>query len=209
MRQSHLLRHRPRRLAHPALLKREFEAGETIGHHSYSHPAKTLRLLPEAAAKADIDKGFAVDDRIVYGSAGPEPRVPFFRFPGFADTPALVAWLSARNIAVFGADFWAFDWLDLSPDEELQIVLRKLEREKRGILLLHDSRRSTAIMLPALLDELKKRGFKIVHLVPGAARPALEPAPAGWSSETEAIINRVLAKRSAASASKKVDHAQP
>ncbi len=196
-------------LANPALLKREYEAGETIGHHSYSHPAKTLRFIPEAAAKADIDKGFAIDDRIVYGSSGPEPRMPFFRFPGFADSPALVAWLSSRNIAVFGADFWAFDWLDLSPEEELQIILRKLEQQKRGILLLHDSRLSTAIMLPVLLDELKKRGFKIVHLVPGAALPPLEPAPPGWSSETEAVIGRLFPKLSSASTSKRLEHPQP
>ncbi len=189
--------------AHPALLKREYEAGETIGHHSFSHPAKTLRLMTEEAAKADIDKGFGADDRVLYGSAGPEPRVPFFRFPGFADTPALVAWLSSRDIAVFGADFWAFDWLDMSPDEELQIVLRKLEQEKRGILLLHDSRTSTALMLPVLLDELKKRGFKIVHLVPGAAPPPLLKAPEGWSSETEAIIARTLARASPPAGPKK------
>ncbi|WP_020175818.1 polysaccharide deacetylase family protein [Methyloferula stellata] len=196
-------------MAYPALLKREYEAGETIGHHSYSHPAKTLRLMTEEAAKADIDKGFAADDRILYGSAGPEPRVPFFRFPGFADTPALVTWLSSRNIAVFGADFWAFDWLDMSSEEELQIVLRKLEREKRGILLLHDSRASTAAMLPDLLDELKKRGFKIVHLVPGAALPPLQKAPEGWSSETEAVIARTLAGASPPASSKKPEHLQP
>jgi peptidoglycan-N-acetylglucosamine deacetylase len=189
--------------AHPALVKRAYEAGETIGHHTYSHPDKTLRLMSEQAAEADINKGFAADDRILYGTAGPEPKVPFFRFPGFADTPALVAWLSARNIAVFGADLWAFDWLEISPDDELQLILRKLEQEKRGILLLHDSRPSTAVMLPALLDELKKRGFKIVHLVPGGAPPALQPAPAGWSSETEAIISRLLPKLSPPPPSKK------
>jgi hypothetical protein len=48
--------------ANPALVKRAYEAGETIGHHTYSHPAKTLRLMSEPAAKADIDKGFAADD---------------------------------------------------------------------------------------------------------------------------------------------------
>jgi peptidoglycan/xylan/chitin deacetylase (PgdA/CDA1 family) len=179
-------------LAHPDLLRREYEAGETIGHHSYSHPAKTLRFLPDQTAKADIDRGFAADDSTVYGASVPEPRVPFFRFPGFADTPSLVTWLSARNIVVFGADFWAFDWLDLSPEEELGIVLRKLEQEKHGILLLHDSRLSTALMLPALLDELKARGFKIVHLMPGQTPPVLQPSPPGWSSETEAIIARLF-----------------
>jgi peptidoglycan/xylan/chitin deacetylase (PgdA/CDA1 family) len=135
--------------------------------------------------------------------------VPFFRFPGFADTPALVTWLSGRNIAVFGADFWAFDWLEISPEDELQIILRKLEQEKRGILLLHDSRPSTAIMLPILLDELKRRGFKIVHLVPGALPPPLQPAPAGWSSETEAIIGQLLPKPPAAEVPKKLRRTQP
>ena len=33
--------------------------------------------------------------------------VPFFRFPGFASTPELLAFLDAEGIAVFGADFWA------------------------------------------------------------------------------------------------------
>jgi len=180
--------------AHPALLRREYQAGETIGHHSYSHPARTLRFLSDAAARADIDRGFAAVDRILFGTAGPEPKVPFFRFPGFADTPALVTWLSSRNIAVFGADFWAFDWLEMTPEQELQIVLRKLDQEKHGILLLHDARRSTSLMLPALLTELKKRGFKIVHLVPGGDKPQLEAAPAGWSSETEAVIARLMPK---------------
>lgn len=189
--------------AHPSLVKRAYEAGETIAHHTYSHPARTLRFIPEQAAKGDIDRGFAADDRVLYGSAGSEPRVSFFRFPGFADTPALVAWLSDRNIAVFGADFWAFDWLMLTPEAELQLILRKLQQEKRGILLLHDSRLSTARMLPALLQELKTRGFKIVHLIPGPARPPLQAAPAGWTSETDAIIARLLPQRTSASRSRK------
>jgi peptidoglycan/xylan/chitin deacetylase (PgdA/CDA1 family) len=179
--------------AHPALLKREQEDGDTIGYHTYSHPGQTLRLLSEQAAKTDIDKGFAAVDRILYGSAGPEPRVPFFRFPGFADTPALIDWLSARNIAVFGTDLWAFDWFELTPQEELEVVLRKLEQNRHGILLLHDVKHSTAQMLPALLAELKTRGFKIVHLVPGKTTPLLQAAPSGWSSETSPL-RRALPK---------------
>jgi len=195
--------------AHPALLRREYQDGDTIGHHSYSHPAQTLRLLPDAAARTDIDRGFAAVDRILFGTAGPEPRVPFFRFPGFADTPALISWLAGRNIAVFGTDFWAFDWLDMTPAQELQIVLRKLEQEKHGILLLHDARHSTALMLPALLSELKKRGFKIVHLVPGGGEPPLEAAPAGWSSETESVIARLMPKLRSSHGSKSPAKAQP
>jgi peptidoglycan/xylan/chitin deacetylase (PgdA/CDA1 family) len=185
--------------AAPDLVQRELAAGHTLGHHSFSHPAATLRGLSDAAARQDIDKGFEADDKAAYGKAESPPKVPFFRFPGFADTPELVDWLASRNIAVFGADLWAFDWLPLTPQAELDRVLNKLEKEKRGILLLHDTHRSTAAMLPELLIELKRRGFKIVHIVPGTDAPdekppALRQAPAGWTSETEAIIRRIRPK---------------
>ncbi len=184
--------------AYPALVRRERAAGHTLGHHTFSHPAETLRLMQDAAARADIDKGFAADDKAAYGDtqsaqAGVSPKVPFFRFPGFADTPRLVAWLEGRNIGIFGADLWASDWLDMTPDAELKLILARLEKDGRGILLLHDTRRSTALMLPKLLIELKKRGFHIVHLVPDAgAPPHFLPAPKGWTSETEAIVTKLL-----------------
>ncbi len=180
--------------AYPALVRQELAEGHTIGHHSYSHPARTLRLMSDAAARADIERGFAADDKAAYGKAEAPPKVPFFRFPGFADTKPLVAWLASRNVAVFGADLWASDWLDMTPDQERALVLKRLERAGRGILLLHDTRPSTAAMLPKLLRDLKSRGFKIVHLEPGADQPAFRKAPPGWRSETEAIIAKVLPK---------------
>ncbi|MGO9674555.1 MAG: polysaccharide deacetylase family protein [Methylocella sp.] len=178
----------------PELVKREVAAGHTVGHHTFSHPVATMRRLSETAAKQDIDKGFAADDRAVYGAAGSEPRTRFFRFPGFADTPTLDAWLGSRNIAIFGADLWASDWLPLSPQHELALVLSRLEETKGGILLLHDSKAQTAAMLPDLLRELKQRGFRIVHIEPGDDPPPLRAAPAGWTSETEKIIAQVFAR---------------
>jgi peptidoglycan/xylan/chitin deacetylase (PgdA/CDA1 family) len=178
----------------PEVVRREVAEGHTVGHHTFSHPAATMRRLSEAAAKEDIDKGFAADDRAAYGAAGSEPRTRFFRFPGFADTPTLDAWLSSRNIAIFGADLWASDWLPLAPKRELAVVLARLEETKGGILLLHDSKAQTAAMLPDLLRELKQRGFHIVHIEPGDDPPPLRPAPAGWTSETEKIIAQIFAR---------------
>ena len=77
----------------PAVVKREIAEGHSVGHHTFSHPAATLRRLSEKAAEAEIDKGFAADDSAAYGVASAAPRTPFFRFPGFADTPALIDWL--------------------------------------------------------------------------------------------------------------------
>jgi peptidoglycan/xylan/chitin deacetylase (PgdA/CDA1 family) len=178
----------------PALVKREIAEGHTVGHHTFSHPAATLRGLSESAAQEEILRGFEADDKAAYGTASGAPKVRFFRFPGFADTPALVAWLSAKNIAVFGADLWVSDWQSMTPETELALILSRLDKEKRGILLLHDTKEQTAAMLPDLLQELKKRGYKIVNIVPGTNPAPTRAAPEGWTSATEKIIADVFAK---------------
>jgi peptidoglycan-N-acetylglucosamine deacetylase len=178
----------------PALVKREIAEGHTVGHHTFSHPAATLRGLSESAAQEEILRGFEADDKAAYGTASGAPKVRFFRFPGFADTPALIAWLSAKNIAVFGADLWVSDWTPMMPETELALILSRLEKEKRGILLLHDTKEQTAAMLPDLLQELKKRGYKIVNIVPGTKPTPTRAAPESWTSATEKIIADVFAK---------------
>ena len=180
--------------ANSGLVKREIAEGHTVGHHTMTHPPLTLRSLADAGARADIDSGFAADDIAAYGSSGPQPRVGFFRFPGFGDTKPLLAWLADRNIAVFGTDLWVSDWLDMTPEAELALVMRRLQAEGRGIILLHDIKPATAAMLPAFLAELKAKGFKIVHLAPGDGAPKLAAAPAGWTSETEKILARMWPK---------------
>ena len=69
---------------------------------------------------------------------------------------------------VFGADVWASDWLPMTPQTELQLILARIDRVGRGIVLFHDTKAQTAQMLPAFLRELKRRGYRIVHVV----RPA-------------------------------------
>lgn len=176
----------------PALVRRIVAEGHNAGHHSYSHPARTLRLMSDAAARADIDKGFSAVDMAGYGAAGPAPRTPFFRFPGFADTPELVRWLEDRGIAVFGADLWASDWQDMTPQAELELVMSRLEAKGGGIVLFHDPRASTARMMPEFLKALKARGFRLVHIVPGRGPTPIVEAKPGWTSNTEAIIAKTL-----------------
>jgi peptidoglycan/xylan/chitin deacetylase (PgdA/CDA1 family) len=179
----------------PALVKREIAEGHSVGHHSNTHPERTLRLMSEEAAKADIDEGIAAVERAGYGEAGPQPKTPFFRFPGFGDTPALVSWLEGRGITVFGSDLWASDWQDMAPKIQLELVIGRLEKAKKGIILFHDPRPSTAKMMPEFLHELKKRGYRIVHLVPGAGPTPIEKAPRGWTSTTEPILAKVLGSK--------------
>jgi len=153
--------------AFPALARRELAEGHTIGHHSFSHPL--LGRMKPAAAEAEIDRGIAAVERAVYGEVTPSPHTPFFRFPGFAASPALLDRMAARGIVVFGADLWASDWNRMSPAHELTLVLQRLAAAGRGIVLFHDTKTQTAAMLPAFLRALKSKGYRVVHVVPAEA----------------------------------------
>lgn len=177
----------------PALARRVRDQGHTVASHSWSHPW-TFRKLSVDAGKADITKGFAILNEAVFGLPGTHPPpVPFFRYPGFADTAPLNDWLAAQNIGVFGCDLWASDWNPMSPEAELALVMERLEKAGRGHILFHDTRAQTAAMLPAFLRELKRRDYRVVHMVPGPGKIETRPAPAGWKSETEAIISGLRA----------------
>lgn len=182
--------------AHPGIARRAARAGHTIGHHSWSHPLQTLRGLSPAAAIDEIKRGVDATQRAA--GQGPliadRPATPFFRFPGFADSAETLAWLDSHDVAVFGADLWASDWLTQTPEAQLELTMRRLAATRGGILLLHDIRAQTVAMLPDLLRRLKHEGYRIVHLKPGAARPAIKQAPPGWKSETAEFLARAMSQ---------------
>lgn len=175
----------------PAIIRREVADGHSVGSHTYSHPASTLRLMDDADARAEVERGMAALDKASGGKAA-----PFFRFPGFADTPALVDWLEGQGVTIFGSDLWASDWSPMSPKGELELVMARLEKAGKGIVLFHDSKAQTAQMLPDFLRELKTRGYRLVHVVPGDGPTPIAEAATGWTSTTEPIIRKTLAGKS-------------
>jgi peptidoglycan/xylan/chitin deacetylase (PgdA/CDA1 family) len=150
--------------AHPAIARRELAEGHSLGHHTFSHPL--LSHMPLAKAEVEINRGIAADEYALYGQRRSNPATPFFHFPGFVSSPALLGYLQDRGIVVFGADVWASDWLPMTPDQELHLILSRIDKVGRGIVLLHDTKAQTARMLPAFLRDLKRRGYRIVHVVP-------------------------------------------
>ena len=146
-------------LAYPDLARRAVSEGHTVAHHTFSHPL--LDRMPVIAAEAEIDRGFAAVDAALYGRSDGMPRTPYF--PGFASSAALLDRLERRGIVVFGADLWASDWDPMSPQQQLHLVVGRVEANRGGIVLFHDT---TAAMLPSFLRLLKKGGYRIVHVVP-------------------------------------------
>lgn len=156
---------------HPELARRALAEGHSIGHHTYAHPL--LNKMPLAKAEAEINRGIEEDEYAVYGQRRIEPLIPFFRFPGFAANKALLDLMSQRGIVVFGADVWASDWDPMTPDQQLRLILSRIDQVGRGIVLFHDTKVQTAEMLPTFLRELKRRGYRIVHVVPARLRGGL------------------------------------
>ncbi|MBX9709510.1 MAG: polysaccharide deacetylase family protein [Xanthobacteraceae bacterium] len=159
--------------ANPQTVRAIAAGGHDIGHHTWSH--RILNRVSEPHALDEIDRGIAADD-----AALGAPATPFFRFPGFASTPSLLARLQARGFAVFGADLWASDWNPMTPDQQLHLLTARLEQDGRGIILLHDTKRQTAAMLPAFLRYLKRNNYKVVHVVPS-------PEPSRSTPEKSAV----------------------
>jgi peptidoglycan-N-acetylglucosamine deacetylase len=148
---------------HPELARRERAEGHTVAYHSFSHPL--LDRMNVGMAEAEIDRGIAAVETALQGRPASRPETPFFRFPGFVSSPALLQRLEQRRIVVVGADLWASDWNPMSPQQELALVLARLEAAGSGIVLFHDTKRQTAAMLPAFLRSLKVRGYRVVHMV--------------------------------------------
>ena len=140
-------------VAHQDLARREIAEGHTVAYHTFSHPL--LGRMPPNAARAEIDRGFVSTDSALYGKANADPVTPFFRFPGFVSSAALLDYLEQRGIVVFGTDVWASDWLRMSANQQLQLVFRRIEAANAGIVLFHDTNAQTAAMLPGLLRALK------------------------------------------------------
>jgi peptidoglycan/xylan/chitin deacetylase (PgdA/CDA1 family) len=152
--------------AYPAVVRRIYEQGHTIGTHSDTHPTR-FGVLPIERMRYEIDNGIS-DVSAALGD--PKYLAPFFRIPGLARSDTAESELAARGLIVFSSDTVADDWHhNINADQIMSLALKRLEARGKGILLLHDIHPKTVAALPGLLKELKDNGFRIVQVVPAAS----------------------------------------
>ena len=90
-------------------------------------------------------------------------------------------YLAGRSLMTWSADFPADDWLHISANEITERALNRIEARGRGMLLLHDIKPATALALPVILSELKRRGYRIVHVEPATPdRVKTATLPSQW-----------------------------
>ena len=148
--------------AYPAVVRRIYASGHSIGTHSEDHPAH-FQKLPIEKVREEIDEGIA-DVGAALGD--PQALAPFFRIPGLARTDAIDEELAARSLIVFSSDTVADDWhRRIRPKDIIRLAMTRLQARGKGILLLHDIHPGTVAALPVLLKQLKETGFHVVHVV--------------------------------------------
>ena len=144
---------------HPEILKQVFAAGHTVGSHTWSHAHLDGKKVADGQMKEEIEKGFSA----VKMAIGTAPA-PFFRFPGLGHTQAMLTYLGTRNISMFSVDVDSNDFKSSGPDQVINNVMTKLDKQGKGVILMHDLQKHTALALPTLLRRLKAGGYKVVQM---------------------------------------------
>ncbi len=158
---------------HPELIQAVVLAGHEIGHHTYSHPAKSLWCASRARLKRELDLGLAALAR-----CGVRPR--WFRAPVGIKHVWLEPELQRRGLEHVGWTIRSWDSVEADP----AVVARRVrERVRPGsIVLLHEGSRLQPEVrmgaLEAVLQVLSEEGYTCV--LPHAASPeaAVWTAPA-------------------------------
>jgi peptidoglycan/xylan/chitin deacetylase (PgdA/CDA1 family) len=184
-------------IAYPEVLRQLMAAGMTVGTHTWSHLILSGRKVTPDMARDEIEKGFSAV-KVAMGQGSP---ASFFRFPGLQGPDAQVTYLGKRNVAIFSTDIDSFDFKFRRPEQVVKSVMDRLEKKGKGIVLLHDFQKQTAAGTMDLLNALKAKGYKIVHMqakdtvktlaeYDEKAR-AVFKAPVGDTRPTSAVVRTV------------------
>lgn len=171
-------------LVDPSMVKEIDRRGHTVATHSWSHK------MQGKMSKAGAEKEFELGVSAVSLALG-KPVAPFFRFPYLSDPRSMQAHLKQRAHGNFSIDIDSLDFRTRSGKTMMNRVLSGLKSQGKGILLFHDIQRSTAAGVKDLLDELARRGYKVVHLVP--KKPATTLKQFDEMAEKEAARRKKVA----------------
>lgn len=169
-------------LSDPALVKETEKRGHTIGTHTWSH--MDVRKTNSTRARGEVELGFSA-----VGKALGHPSTPFFRFPYLSSPKGMLDYVRSRHISTFSIEVDSNDYRSKDPALVHRNVLAQLESKRKGIILFHDIQPSTAGALAGLLDELKARGFKVVHLK--------SPNSVATLPEFDTLAEKEMARKSA------------
>lgn len=144
---------------YPELLKAEYEKGNAIGNHTYSHDYKVIYPGPSSFL-ADIKK----NEEIIFKTIGIRPAI--IRAPGGTQGHFHINYYNAID----AAGYMVYDWnvstgdasaTSVSADELVRNVINESAGKSRIIILMHDvvTKKTTVEALPRIIEYLKSQGY--------------------------------------------------
>lgn len=139
---------------HPEIVKRIKDLGFEIGSHGYKHI--NYSRLTDEEIRAQILKA----DSILQEVLGKKPTL--IRTPNGDIDKRVLRIAHEMRYTVIQWDTDSKDWLNPGVDQIVQNVMSKAH--PGDIILLHasDSSKQTHLALPAILDQLKSKGYELV-----------------------------------------------
>ncbi len=135
---------------YPDLVKQEAAAGHLVGNHTYDHV--NLTRVPLGEIGVEWQKGNDVIKHIL----GKAPA--FCRPPGGDYDKDVISAAAADGLTTV---LWTDDPGDYAKPGDKVIEDRVLERiDNGGIVLIHDGIQQTIDVLPQIIEQLRRRGFK-------------------------------------------------
>ncbi|WP_339164181.1 polysaccharide deacetylase family protein [Siminovitchia sp. FSL W7-1587] len=143
---------------YPEVVKRIVQEGHAIGNHSYNHP-NFLKLTD-----ADFRNQIIRTDQLIIPFTGFAPTL--IRPPYGNISERQIEWLAAKNKIVVNWDVDSLDWKGINAEQVAGNILPNVS--PGSIVLQHSGTgeggdlSGTVHALPNIIDELRKKGYKLV-----------------------------------------------
>ena len=156
--------------ANKDLIKEEYDQGNAIGIHSYSHDYSYLfpggRINPQHCMD-----DFQKTEDAIQGVLGSDYKVRALRFPGGYYTWEKNDYNNALEVSneMHAHDWHQIDWNALSGDAEggsktpeqlYEEVVKTTGNREKAVILMHDIKPGTVEALPSIIEYLKSQGYE-------------------------------------------------
>jgi peptidoglycan/xylan/chitin deacetylase (PgdA/CDA1 family) len=156
-------------LNHPEIVRRAFDAGHTIGNHSYAHKRA------DSMSYKEIADSYSRTDKIIRSITGQKDilfRAPYLNVS--AESKSYLCKIGSNSVFV---DMAGVDWKTQNPDEIINNILHKPRYtktdEKNPVVLLHDSgqndfgtRQGTVDATDKFIPMMRAKGYEFADHAP-------------------------------------------
>ena len=140
------------------IVRRMVAEGHAVGNHSFTHPV--LPKLDNPHLKREVEDTQRLIEFLVPLSVA---RTGTLRPPFGARNDRVLAELDNHRLRSVLWNVDSLDWADPIPESIVQRVLREVEKENGGIILMHDIHARVADALPRIITALKRRGYTFLR----------------------------------------------